>query len=121
VALLQAYLLAEAGPRIDHANLMAGASLAVFVLMVTSSSAVLASRSRGDALDAIRLAAAAVVFACHLWGGFRHVLVTMMTPQRWSGPLMYVALAVGAIWLAAAIWQARGSVVSPERKRLHTK
>jgi hypothetical protein len=100
VAVLQGILLAEPGPRIDHANLLAGASIAAFVLMVTSCSAVLAARSVRGGAETVRLALAWTVFAFHLWGGFRHLLVTMMTPERWLTPLGYAAIAIAAAWLA---------------------
>jgi hypothetical protein len=102
IAVLQGILLAEPGPRIDHANLLAGASIATFVLMVTSCSAVLARSADRSSAERVRLAIAWTVFALHIWGGFRHVLVTMMTPERWLTPLGYAAMAITAAWLAVA-------------------
>jgi hypothetical protein len=122
VALLQGYLLAEAGPRIDHANLIAGGSLAVFVLMVASCSAMLGRSAPEGTRERLRLAIAWSVFGLHIAGGFRHLLVTMMTPARWVTPLGYLAVAVAAAWLAllARQWITRGRA-SRGSTRLYTR
>ena len=122
IAVLQAYLLAEAGPRIDHVNLAAGASLAVFVLMVASCGALLARPPTSRRSDIARLGIATVVFALHVWGGYRHLFVTMTTPQRWFGPLGYVAVAMAAIWIVAiARERLTNSQAEQERTQLRTR
>jgi hypothetical protein len=99
VALLQGYLLAESGPRMDHANLLAGASLAAFVLMVTTGGAALARAADPQPGDAARLMIVGATLMLHVWGGLRHALVPMMSVERWLTPLGYVALLAAGVWL----------------------
>jgi hypothetical protein len=100
VAVAQGFLLAEAGPRIDHANLLPGASLAAFVVMVMSG-AVLADRTAtGMKTEPLRIVTAWTVFALHLWGGIRHVMV-VTPPAAWVTPLAGVAGVATVAWLIA--------------------
>jgi hypothetical protein len=105
----QGYLLAEAGPRIDHANLLVGASQAVFVLMVVSAGTLLSLPSATSTPEQLRRLFAWGLFLMHVGGGYRHVLLRLR-PGSWVEPLSALALVALVVWgLMMSRSQARGT------------
>jgi hypothetical protein len=98
IGLGQGYLLAEAGPRIDHANLLVGASQAVFVLMVVSAGALLSLPRAADLTERIRRVSVWGLLLLHVVSGYRHVLLKL-NPSAWVEPLSAVALVVLVVWV----------------------
>jgi len=110
VSLGQGYLLAEAGPRIDHANLLVGASQAAFVLMVVSAGALLSLPRAADLTERIRRVSVWGLLLLHVGSGYRHVLLKL-NPSAWVEPLSAVALVVLVVWvLMSPRSQARSGV-----------
>jgi hypothetical protein len=97
VALAQGYLLAEAGLRIDHGNLLAGGSMAAFVLLVATARAVLA---HDTSQTPVRTWLVWGVLMLQVVGGWRHALV-VLAPERWATPFTLVAVGVAVLWMAA--------------------
>ena len=94
----QGYLLAEAGPRMDHANLLVGASQAVFVLMVVSAGAFMSLPSAVDTTERLRRWCAVGVLLLHVASGYRHVSLKVL-PSAWIEPLTAVTIVVLIAWI----------------------
>jgi hypothetical protein len=101
VGMAQAYLLAEVGPRMDHANLQVGAPLSVFVLMVVSCKVML-RQPRAEAIGRARFPVACAVLAWHVVSGARHVWIKVPA-ESWNTALTLAALAALAWWVVAAV------------------
>jgi len=102
VAFAEAYLLGEAGQRIDHGNLLVAASQAVFVLMAVSTAAFGALPSATRVSDYARRAVAWGLFALHLAGGLRHV-GAKMNLRDWEHPVTLLLLAACVVTLAVLL------------------
>ena len=106
VAFAEAYLLGEAGQRMDHGNLLVAASQAVFVLMAVSMAALGSLPSPARAPDYVRRAVAWGLFVLHLAGGLRHVGAKMNLRDWWQpAPLALIAACV--LTLAVLLWVGR--------------
>ena len=116
VAFGEGYLLAEAGTRIDHANLLVAASQGVFVLMVASAAALLSLPRAASVPERLRRAGAWALFGLHVMGGVRHVMVKL-TVDDWRHPLTYVAVAACLTWSAATLWPRRQLVATATQAR----
>jgi hypothetical protein len=117
IGFAEGYLLGEAGTRMDHANLLVAASQGVFVLMVASAAALLSLPRAASTAEGLKRAVAWVVFALHLMGGLRHVLVKMAVDD-WRHPLTYIAVAAVVIWSLATSWPRRPLVATSTQARV---
>ncbi len=117
VAFAEGYLLGEAGTKMDHANLLVGASQGVFVLMVASAAALLSLAPAASMGERLKRALAWIVFALHLTGGLRHVLLKV-TVDDWRHPLTYIAVAAVLIWSLATRWPRRPLVAASTHARV---
>jgi len=95
----QGYLLAEAGPRMDHANLLVGAAQAVFVLMVVSAGAFMSLPSAVGMTERLRRWCAVGVLLLHVASGYRHVSLKLL-PSAWVEPLSAVTFVALIAWMA---------------------
>ena len=98
VGIGQGYLLAEAGPRMDHANLLVGASQAVFVLMVISAGAFISLPRAVGTTERLRRFCAVGVLLLHVASGYRHVSLKVI-PSAWVEPLSVVTLVALIAWI----------------------
>ena len=105
VAFAQGYLFAEAGPRMDHANLLVAAPQAVFVLLVVSASGLMSLPRATHTGESVRRTVAWAVFALHVVGGYRYVGVKVPF-SSFVAPLTAVALLTFVAWAA---WTIQGS------------
>ena len=99
VGIGQGYLLAEAGSRIDHANLLVGASQAVFVLMVVSAGALMSLPRAVAITERLRRWCAVGVLLLHVASGYRHASLKLL-PGAWvDEPLSAVTLVALIAWI----------------------
>lgn len=99
VGIGQGYLLAEAGSRMDHANLLVGASQAVFVLMVVSAGAFMSLPRAVTITERLRRWCAVAVLLLHVASGYRHASLKLL-PGAWiDEPLSAVTLVALIAWI----------------------